>query len=337
MNIFKSLSAGNGRILETNATAFISSLFNENDIGITFLLYFIEALNKEADENINVYLGIPNLSIREKINFFKENFSFSSTPEYIIKTTNENEEQLKMSSSIVDIFLEINNGNAKRGNNDSVEEIVIILIENKIQKSANKIDQVKNQYENFVKMNPSSKTKIYSVLISPDDPNPFQNTFESVKKQNKNSAWIKWCANNSNIQSPITIQDILKKILIDESVADIHPISIETKFILKSFLDHVENNYRSTPTRILNRGNVIIETQVAIDNKSYVVKLFERNAVGIFNSSDEECTIEQKGFLLNMNERFKLNLDLNRNQPTRYIGRKVLYAYINKFPDKIIN
>ena len=84
MNIFKALSQGDGSINETNVTSFLSYIFNEtNEFSSSFLLLFLEQIEKQLnDYDLQNIIKISGKNYRQRINDFKNKYTYSAIPEY---------------------------------------------------------------------------------------------------------------------------------------------------------------------------------------------------------------------------------------------------------------
>ena len=76
MNIFKSLSQGNGSISETNITSFLSYLLNStNELDNSFILLFLELIDKNPLAFWLVQMPVVALLTYIGIWFFKNSIS----------------------------------------------------------------------------------------------------------------------------------------------------------------------------------------------------------------------------------------------------------------------
>lgn len=217
MNIFKALSQGDGRINETNVTSFLSFICNEStEFSAAFLILFLEEINHRLNESL---FDIEGKTYRQKIENFKNKYSYSAQPEYRVEADKQRQD--------LDVLIIISDKNSE-------SDYCYLLIENKIKKTAYKEGQCQLQYELFKKTEDlQSETPIISVLISPNDPK-FEGMINAVKSVNPNSVWLKW--ETTEEKSLVELFRILIQL---ESKGEIAPIQNNTQYILKSFIDYI--------------------------------------------------------------------------------------------------
>lgn len=316
MNIFKSLSQGNGQITETNLTSFLSYLLSKNnEIGNAFFMLFIQYVDSLAENMIlNNVLSLNENTIREKLLKYERSYIHLAEPEHRIEYQEEKQ--------IVDIFLKIydNNGN----------DICYFLIENKIKASAININQCSRQYEVFKNSEEcQANIPIYNVLLTPDS-NSFETMYEESKRCNPNSIWLKWTNRNVNEGS---IELCLKKLLSMETNSDIPPIELFSLFIIKSFIDFISTEFtfrERTFNYDIDGYDVIDSVEVELNNDNYSLRRYENNMIRIFDSENNLLDIQVKPRLREINNTYQLNVSLESDnhskKNTQVLGRDIINA-----------
>ena len=315
MNIFKALSQGDGSINETNVTSFLSYIFNEtNYFSSSFLLLFLEQIETQIDnfdfKNIIEYTG---KSHRQKTNDFITKYSYSAIPEYRLKRNGKTQD--------VDILLTISE---KVSENDCC----YFLIENKIKKSALKVNQCTEQYKLLKTIEDfQDNVPIFSVLITPDF-SKFSLMFDNVKTENKLSVWLKWETENGN-----SIIDLFRKLIKLESNSEIAPIDTNTQYILKSFIDYISTELTTKEKSInysIAGSQVAEQAEYEINNKKYFLKRFDNKMIRIFNENNEITDEPVKPILREIIKKYKLDVNLERKpgkiKNTQILGRDVIRA-----------
>jgi hypothetical protein len=320
MNIFKSLSQGNGKISETNITSFFSYLLNStNELDNSFLLLFFGLIDEELKENkIGDLLNLKQKRFREQVIYFSKNYSVIAEPEYSLKKDD--------SKQVLDIFLKIT---SKKDETD----IACILIENKINKGASNKIQISKQYEFFIQSDEFQSLPTYSLLLTNDNA-AFSIMFNAGLLANPKTVWLKW---TNHIEIEKSIEAILRKLILLEQRAEIQPINPNTQFILKSFIDYIvtEFSYRESGQKNFNfNGSEEVETSKAIiNNKTYILKRFENKMIRVFGEEDNVLDIEVRPLLKEINRKYNLGIDLNHStgteKNTQVFGREII-SELNK-------
>jgi hypothetical protein len=222
MNIFKILSSCNGRISETNISAMLVYLLgpsNDHGFGNRFL-------NKTVGQ-----LGCQDLKTNPKLKKYLKNPS-----DYEIKIPYEflvdvEETKSGKSNRRIDILLEF-----YKDSNKTPE--FAIAIENKIDKnSLSDPDQIQDEILGLKKnYDENSDTELHCILISPACPK----VEESLNKiVNYNKVHLSWK------ESEVSVVKILNEILDEEAKGAIDPLSTETKYIARSFIAFINNDFQS--------------------------------------------------------------------------------------------
>jgi hypothetical protein len=226
MNIFKILSSYDGRINEPNISAFLSFLINpqeEHGLKFSLLNIIVEKLVKENN--------ITNKRINNFLKYYTK-YDVDIKPEYpvnVIETKTKNERR------DIDILIEI----YKDKENQEYPDIAI-CIENKITINAlSDIYQLQDEAFGIQKEYNEDKenTEIYFILLVPEKTTKIMQSFDFVNNMEK--IIFLWKNNESSII------EFLKMILEKERYAEIDPINTEVKFIVKSFMAFINNNFKS--------------------------------------------------------------------------------------------
>jgi len=322
MNIFKSLSQGNGRISETNITSFLSYLLDSsNELNNAFIVLFLELIDENTPAgNLMSNLNLQQRTLREKIIEFSKRYSVLSEPEYPI---NDREQ-------IVDVFLKIMRKDE--------EDVVYILIENKIKKEANNPKQALNQFTKFEGSEDCNDgVPIYSVLISIDNER-FADMHKHALTVNEKSAWLKWTNHKNPEKSLVTA---LRNLIRYEHEAEIQPIDPNSQFIIKSFIDYIitEYSFKESGQKnfSFNGFDVVSTATVNLNKKSLSIKRFANKMIRIFDENDNMVAGDVKPMLREINEEYELGVSLyfpgGRKKNTQYLGRDIINE-LNKSAEK---
>ncbi len=316
MNIFKALSQGDGSINETNVTSFFSFICNEsNEFSASFLILFLEEINKKLDKDL---IEIQGNSYRQKVECFKSRYTFSAQPEYRLQFGREIQD--------LDILFTISD---KKGEAD----LYYLLIENKIKKSSYIKDQCKLQYDLFKKIEDfQEETPVISVLISPDD-EKFQGMINSVKTENDLSVWFKWETDKEN-----SIVEIFKSLIQLENSGEISPIDNNAKYILKSFIDYISNelsatNRKGSYNKSIAGAEVVDQCEFKRNGKIYFLKRYDNKMIRIFDSENNLQNEPVKPILREIIQNYSLAVSLERSpgkpKNTQILGRDVIIEMKN--------
>lgn len=278
MNIFKILASGDGSINEPNVSAFLGYLLNpkaDHGLGDSLLKEFINKLisenivNKESDVNSKKKKEI-NHQLKDLVDINNEVRNLSIYSEFEIKVLLEqafySNNVDKKENQIVDIIiLCYKKPDAKKNKQSLAQKIIsknetgklvqIFLIENKIRQGATRELQLEKQYENtktklkeFVAEDDISK-KISVIFITPgleDEEGEKGDVYDEFKTKYPQSFSIRifWDDNENNEDESMAM--ILKNILHKENIAEIEPMSDYTKHTLKSFINFIDNGFKSS-------------------------------------------------------------------------------------------
>lgn len=324
MNIFKSLSQGDGSISETNITSFLSSLLSStNEFDNSFLVLFLDLIDSNLSKNkLRDLLHLNQGSLRERIICFSKNYSVSAVPEYSVKKDGLKQE--------IDVLVEIFHKNRKEE-----AAIAYLLIENKIKTGSARKLQVAEQFEYFVQTSEYQKgISVYSILLTSDF-DAFSSMFVNAQIVNSNSLWLKW-TNQADKEN--SMESILRRLLILEQHAEIQPINPNTQFILKSFIDYLVTEFSNTSSGLRNfnfNGSDEVEmTKMFIDGKNYILRRYENKMIRVFDQDDNVLDIEVLPLLRSLNNQFSLGVAVNHPtgtpKNTQVFGKEVISALNSK-------
>ena len=290
MNIFKSLSQGNGKISETNITSFLSYLLNSsNELNNSFLLLFLELIDRNLrGAKTHQLLYLNQQTLRDRLMDFGRNYTVMAQPEYPICDRKQ----------IIDIFMKI----SSRAGFD----VAYFLIENKIKKEANNPTQALKQYEYFRKSEDyNANVPIFSIVLTTDNER-FSGMHVNAVAGNANAVWLKW---TNHKETDNSVEAVLRKVIKLEHEAEIQPINPNTQFIIKSFVDYLmtEFAYRESGSRNFSyNGFEVMATATAeLDGTRYVIKRFENNMIRLFDTDDNLLDVDVKPVLRRINEVYK--------------------------------
>ncbi len=293
MNIFKILGSGDGRLHEPNVSAFLGYLLNPkaehglSDELLKKILFSLYQKNKESSLKeflIDKYENPRDLSIRSK-------FEIEVLPEQAFKQDDTGTNQ------IVDIVIlcfekknEKNQSLAKAilSNNRADDLKQIFLIENKIKDEATTENQLNNQVKSTIdtltKLLSKSEDEIENILslifISPVGERSSEEYSNLQRSETPRipSVHIYW--NLTEDEDPtlgrneMTVIDFLKNILQEEAQGNIEAINEYTKHTLKSFINFIENNFKSTIDEELEGKN---ERKDRVEKDIYFMHIRELN------------------------------------------------------------
>lgn len=324
MNIFKSLSQGNGTISETNITSFLSYLLNSsNELDNSFLILFIDLIdtNLSEENRISDLLGLKQETLRERIIHFSKKFSVTAIPEYAVRKDG--------AKQIVDVFLKISSKKEEA-------DLAYALIENKIKTGSANKGQISRQYEYFINTDEYQKDlPVYSLLLTTD-----ADTFSEMHKNglllNEKSIWLRWSNRKEKEKS---IEAILKKLIVLEQQAEIQPINPNTQFILKSFVDYIVSEFSSTAGGERNfnfNGSDEVEmAEVKINSMTFFLRRYENKMIRVFDENDNVLDIEVLPLLRRVNDSYNLNVETKHptgtQKNTQVFGKEVIAAFNDKF------
>lgn len=298
-------------------TSFLNYLLDStNELNNSFFVLFSDLIDKHlTDISIGSIINKTDKSIRNDIIDFSSTYYVSCEPEYPILHNDG-------SRVIPDILLKVIE--------KSVEEVVAyLIIENKIKKSAVARNQIEKQFQYFKNSEDySSNCPVISVYITPDE-RFYESFYLSGKEKNPNTVWLKWVNYTDEEDS---IEGVLKKLIYEEQKAEIHPIDLNTKFIIKSFIDYISTEFMQKTSGKKNfsyKGyDVVSSADTDLDGQSIRIKRFSNNMIRLFNSEEELMEVQVKPILRFLNEKLALGVDLHHStgilKNTQVFGRDVI-------------
>ena len=248
---------------------------------------------------------------------FSNLYVVSSEPERRIK---KDDKQFQVPDMLVKIY-----------SKDKETVKAFFLIENKIKKGSITQNQLEKQFKYFKSYDDGyvENIPVYSIFITPDD-DIFKTFYESAKKENINTVWLKWV---NHIDCDISIEAILRELVKHEQNAEIEPIDQNTQFIIKSFIDYLATEFSKKERGKLNFSvdgfDVVTQADVKVDNINYTLKKFENKMIRVFDTDDELLDIKVKPFLRKINEGYNLGID-EEGKNTQVLGEEYIVALKKK-------
>lgn len=212
MNIFKILSSYDGSIKEPNISSFLAYLLDLNEdhgLAESLLKSVIQEFEELKDLDLNQFDYI------------------DINPEHSVFIGKKRRD--------IDILIEFYK-------DKNSEPQYALCIENKITDSSiQKDNQLQEELEGLQEEYKSNdrKTTIYFCFLTLEETDKSKKEFESFKYDEKKKKHLYWKGGNESIQGKII------KILEDERIGEIDPISEESKFLIKSFLTFIRTNFKS--------------------------------------------------------------------------------------------
>ena len=226
MNLFDILSSGKKDLNEENVSSFLAWFLDpkqSHGCGVLFLNKLLNLIDKEKFQRW--MSEIQNISVDVLVE--EEVVTHSGKRRYI------------------DIVILISTTENSAIGSTKKSESIVLAIENKIRKNACDKTQLKEEYEGL--LNEYKNTDIVFLYLTPSKSNSFNEAF-LLLPENITKSFLTWTNSGCNL-SDVTIVDIFREILQDDSNAKINPLSNESKFILKSFVVFAENGFRSNTNK----------------------------------------------------------------------------------------
>ncbi len=282
----------------------------------SFFLLFVNLIDESLKkDSLTVLLEIKGKTLRERILNFSESYVVYCEPEYSIKAEDG-------SHQIPDILLRIQKKIGEK-------EIAYLIIENKIKKSAIQKGQLEKQFDYFTQSEEYEEGKpVYSILITPDE-SVFESTYKDGKNNNPNTIWLKWVNHSTPEKS---IESTLRQLIISDQKAEIEPIDPNTKFILKSFIDYIANEFMKRTKGKKNHSYKGFEEVDAafycLKEKNYYIKRYSNKMIRLFDKDGDLLEMDVKPILREIIKEYSLNIELKlttgRNKNTRSLGREII-------------
>lgn len=289
MNIFKALSAGNGKISETNVTSFMSYLLDSsNELNNSFFLLFLNLIDThlESDKLCDL-LNLNQKLIRNQILSFSKKYTVTAEPEYSI-TDDKGRKQ------IPDILLRVTS-------KQNEEDLAYLIIENKVNKGALKKGQIEKQLDYFLHSEDFDLEKpIYSVLITTDEKDSVEDTLRKLIKHEQ----------NAEIEPIDPNTQFIFKSFIDYISTELSYKESGTKnFSYKGFDEVGKANFE-------------------LDGIEYSLKRFSNHMIRLFDKNNNLLEVQVKPILRKINEKYNLNIDLFHStgiaKNTQIFGREII-------------
>lgn len=239
MNIFKVLASGEARLKEPNVSAFLAFLLHPTEshgLGSKFLERFLFPLVQHNRDN--------NLSIKRGDNLRVKDLSRRSS--HIISMDLEDIVTSPQRKKI-DIVLRVS-----RTNDETSKLIHVLSIENKISKQAIAPDQLIPELDGIINKYPDPDVQYSFVFLTPDANDLAQKEFgilqSTIKSRSKDghrifTSHMIW--KKSPDHKRTSMVQLLEDTIREESMGGIDPIDFNTLYILKSFMNFVQTDFRT--------------------------------------------------------------------------------------------
>ncbi len=332
MNIFKILASGDGKIREPSISAFLAYLLDpkkDHGLGDSLILRILNQLvsNNEASKladlkNITGY--IQNLYPNPKYDievFLEQAFVIEGKSKQIVDIVILLfENSLAGKESYVKLKLE-------KSNEKKLKHI--FLIENKIKDNSSSEEQLKSQFKAALSTlselnltNENIKNIISFIYISPQGDNSKNAYGKLIESQaGISSIHLAWQQDGTEDSiEGISILSMIKEILKDESIGNHDAINEQTKFLLKSFANFVENDFQSE-----------IEEEFEGKSQKLIYNRFEE----LLNNHKEIFSLEiwdiVKQFQSEVSEKYSDQIDM------RYTPNHIISVFTRNFEKKMFS
>jgi len=243
MNIFKILSSGDGSIKEPSVTAFLSYILDPNEghgLNSNFLEMFLEPV---ILNNVEVF---PDLVYKDRITDLstKSRFQVTISIEKTVFLASRRTRDL-------DILIEISEG-------DSIATKYVFCIENKIKDGAIQknqlIEQVEGIHNYYSENNKNNLPKIIFIYLTKNESNAATRSFshfnEAIHENGfenmiVSTAHYFWSNNVGGQLNKLSVFYQIQTILRQDALGMIDPIHEHTKYMIKSFLNFILNDFQS--------------------------------------------------------------------------------------------
>lgn len=227
MNIFEILSAGNRVLKEEHISAVLAWMldpYHDHGLGMELLKRVVQAyFAPEAEISKTLKAGeFSGLVMRDR-----SRLSIHTQLEVVV----DYEDRQRS----IDILITINDN-------------IILAIENKTSRGSIQENQLKEEVDGLAeKFNIRNNHKLYFVFLTPSGVGP--TAIKALGRISRDKCiaepvHILWkCDENEKQEKRPSISKILNEILRDESVGKTSPLSSETKFLIKSFIRFIENDF----------------------------------------------------------------------------------------------
>jgi hypothetical protein len=293
MNVFKILASCNGNISETNISAMLVYLLNpsnDHGLGDKFLEKIVGKLkNEELKNNKKLQSYLINSS----------GYRIEIIDEFPVDVGGTDSDK---STRYIDIVIEFYNEESK-----DIPEFAI-AIENKIrQDSISDINQISDEIaglkENY---GDDENVELHCILICPQNDKKVEKSL--CKISGYNNTCILWKEGDDSII------EILNEILNEEAQGAIDPLSTETKYIVKSFIAFVINDFKSkeqSPREKKIKEYLFDIYTKLVPNKEYTVKEIRKklsDKAGEIDASTRNCQI----YKVTVNAPSRVHIGINK-------------------------
>lgn len=296
MNIFEILCAGNRVLKEEHISAVLGWMldpYHDHGLGIELLKRLCKACFGEDAEINNVLKGgeFSGLVMRDR-----SRLKIHTEMECTVNTNSGKERS-------IDILIEINKN-------------IVLAIENKTSPGSIQITQLKEEVEGLAEK--FKNHKLYFIYLTPCDVGANAEDAMNIidRKKCENPVHIFWkFKNNYQPKNRPSISKILNEILHDESIGETSPLASETKFLMKSFIRFIENDFSYMQGKLQSDGKYFIENAVGIvgvrnifniqkpliDGPIYIgfmggISSFEESLKKAVNNPDWQIMLENRRF-----------------------------------------
>jgi len=256
MNIFQVLSQGKSRLHEPSMSAMLGYLLDSNKdhgLGDTFVRVFLEHLETET---------LNELLLADFINS---------------QVSLEEPYQLDGARKDIDVQVTI----LDEKNN----EVLRVIIENKIKVGAANPKQLKDYYSAVVSEEPD--LRLFFIFLTPDrKSSSLEAEYNNLKLENPEKHYKKWIFWESSPNKGIL--DLVRSVLAKEMSGEINPINEYMRHTLKAFIRHVmevtQPQSRKTMRTGQDIGEIIDEATIKTKNgKCYRVVRRDSTQIQVFN------------------------------------------------------
>ncbi len=241
MNIFEILSAGNRVLKEEHISAVLGWMldpYHDHGLGMELLKRLSQTcFGEEADISKALTEGeFSGLAMRER-----SRLKIHTELEVTVQRDAENKRS-------IDILITINDN-------------IFLAIENKTSRRSIQEAQLQEEVEGLNKayiVGKDGRNKLYFLFLTPSGVSITVDKAMSRIGPNLCSAepvHILWKKDEKRAgEQPLSMDEILNDILRDEAIGRNSPLSSETKFLMKSFIQFIQNDFSFTKGKELNSG-----------------------------------------------------------------------------------
>lgn len=327
MNIFTVLSQGRGRLNEENLSAMLGYLLSPSQthgLGDTFLRLFLTVLGEACgDRGRFENVTLAGKAIRAEM--------FLESPY-----------QVGAKRRVVDMELRIfaRSLNPATG---AVEDTELhrIIIENKVKAQAADSAQLRDEFLGVLQdLEDDDNVAITVVFLTPPgDSRRFAAEYMALDARTltwHRKAWLRWSGPSEDRQHVVAL---LRRLLQQESEAEIAPVSDYLRHTIKAFIRHIEESPAgssgkpSDPRESPELGDIIQVVLVQLGDVMYQLERYESTSIRVLNTSVPRYEVA-KPILRRINEEKNLGVNIHRAngraKNTRTLGREVIRALVEQ-------